>query len=103
MKKAKIFVDGELAGLFCQESDHLYSFQYFDDYKGPPVSLTLPRQKEKVVFREFPSFLEGLLPEGAMLEILLRRNKIDRNDLFSQLIAVGKDLVGNITVEEVYE
>ena len=34
-----------------------------------------------------------------MLEGLLRRTKLDRSDLMSQLIAVGKDLVGNVTVE----
>ncbi len=34
---------------------------------------------------------------------LLRQAKIDRNDLMSQLIAVGADLVGNVTVEAIHE
>ena len=50
-------------------------------------------------YDKFPPFFEGLLPEGMMLEGLLRHTKIDRNDLMGQLIAVGGDLVGNVTVE----
>lgn len=34
-----------------------------------------------------------------MLEGLLRQTKIDRHDFMSQIIAVGEDLVGNVTVE----
>jgi serine/threonine-protein kinase HipA len=36
-----------------------------------------------------------------MLDGLLRQQKIDKDDLFSQLVAVGKDLVGAVTVEEI--
>ena len=43
---------------------------------------------------------EGLLPEGMMLEALLRKYKIDRNDYFGQIIMVGQDVVGAVTVEE---
>ncbi|MFW5877858.1 MAG: HipA N-terminal domain-containing protein, partial [bacterium] len=46
---------------------------------------------------------EGLLPEGIQLEGLLKFNKIDRNDLFSQLMAVGDDMVGAVTVKEITE
>jgi serine/threonine-protein kinase HipA len=52
-------------------------------------------------FDSFPSFFDGLLPEGYQLEGLLKIGKVDRNDFFGQLIAVGDDLVGNITVKEV--
>ena len=34
-----------------------------------------------------------------MLEALLRELKIDRNDAFAQICAVGGDLVGAVTVE----
>ncbi|WP_235893039.1 HipA N-terminal domain-containing protein, partial [Flavobacterium franklandianum] len=40
-----------------------------------------------------------LLPEGVMLEGLLRIVKIDKKDYFSQLIATGNDLVGAVTVK----
>ena len=35
-----------------------------------------------------------------MLDGLLRQRKIDKEDYLSQLFAVGKDLVGAVTVEE---
>jgi serine/threonine-protein kinase HipA len=37
---------------------------------------------------------------GHQLEGLLKTRKIDLNDLFSQLVAVGDDMVGNISVKE---
>ncbi len=54
---------------------------------------------EPYQYEEFPPVFEGLLPEGVQLDALLRQKKIDRNDLFAQLIAVGEDLVGSITVK----
>jgi serine/threonine-protein kinase HipA len=40
-----------------------------------------------------------LLPEGGQLEALLRIRKLDRQDLFGQLLAVGQDVVGSLRVE----
>ena len=54
-------------------------------------------------FDSFPPFFERLLPEGVQLEGLLKIGKLDRNDLFSQLIVLGSDKVGNVTVKEVIE
>ena len=54
-------------------------------------------------FDKFPPFFDGLLPEGIQLEGLLKIRKIDKNDLLSQLIAVGEDLVGVVTVKEIIE
>ena len=38
-----------------------------------------------------------------MLEGLLKQIKIDKNDYFGQLLAVGGDLVGAVTVKEASE
>jgi len=61
----------------------------------------MPTTQRNYSFDIFPPFFEGLLPEGIQLEALLRKTKIDRNDLFSILIVTGKDLVGSVTVEEI--
>jgi hypothetical protein len=37
------------------------------------------------------------------LEALLRRYKLDRQDMFAQLMFAGSDLVGALTLEEVHE
>ena len=52
-------------------------------------------------FDRFPPAFEGLLPEGIQLEAMLRRYKLDRSDLFGQLIVTGQDLVGSLTVKEI--
>jgi serine/threonine-protein kinase HipA len=100
MKKAKIFVDGRIAGELLEvERGRFYRFTYIEGYDGPPVSLTMPTDNRIYEYDRFPPFFEGVLPEGIMLEGLLRLAKIDRNDLMTQLITVGGDLVGNVTVE----
>jgi serine/threonine-protein kinase HipA len=100
MRQAKVFMNHELAG-FLQQTETGYIFIYEDGYKGPPISLTLPVQKEPYIFEKFPPFFDGLLPEGMQLEGLLRFKKLDRHDYFGQLMCVGKDLVGAVHVEEI--
>ncbi len=100
MRTARVSVQGTFAGLLIEHGDGRYSFRYLEEYHGPPVSLTLPVSSEAYFFDAFPPFFEGLLPEGGQLEGLLRRNKIDRRNYFLQLLAVGGDLVGDVTVTE---
>ncbi len=98
MRKAQIFFDSRPAGTLTEENGH-YVFEYGKDYKGPSLSRTMLRESGRFEFEEFPPFFDGLLPEGVNLEALLRKSKIDRRDYFGQLLAVGQDLVGAVTVE----
>lgn len=101
MRKALICFMGVPAGILTEhEMNRHYTFEYLDEYTGRPVSLTMPLTTRSYTFSEFPPFFDGLLPEGIMLEGLLRQKKIDRNDCFSQLIAVGLDMPGAVTAEE---
>ena len=101
MRKAKVLMQGKLTGILQEiEKGKDYCFIYQRDYNGLPISLTMPLSTPTYKFSSFPPFFDGLLPEGIQLEGLLRQHKIDRNDLFSQLLAVGQDLVGAITIEE---
>jgi len=104
MRKANVFVDGVLAGELREiEKGKHYRFVYLENYNGSSVSLTMPKEQLIHDFDKFPPFFEGVLPEGFMLESLLKRSKIDRDDLLSQLIQVGGDLVGNVTVKATHE
>jgi serine/threonine-protein kinase HipA len=94
-----IYVNGIKAGILHSQDD-IFSFQYDVTYKDSPISLTMPLQAEAYVFKIFPPFFDGLLPEGGQLDGLLRIHKLDRTDYMGQLLAVGSDLVGNITVKE---
>jgi serine/threonine-protein kinase HipA len=97
---AMIHQHGRFAGVLKSAERGGWTFRYESDYDGPPVSLTLPVREDVYVFPEFPAFLDGLLPEGPQLEALLRNHKIDRQDTFRQLVTVGEDLIGSLSVQE---
>jgi serine/threonine-protein kinase HipA len=104
MRKAKVFVKGAEAGTLIEIiKGKDYTFQYHDDYAGLEVSRTMPVHQKVYTFDKFPPFFDGLLPEGIQLEGLLKLKKIDKDDFFSQLIAVGEDMVGAVTVKEILE
>ena len=99
MRHARIYMHDVPAGVLVEQVPGTdYVFRYESDYTGPPVSLSLPLNQREYRFSGFPPFFEGLLPEGEMLEGLLRQNKIDRSDHFAQLTAVGQDTVGAVTI-----
>ena len=101
-RKALISVNRTPAAEFI-ELDKGYEINYFPSYSGQPISLTLPLIKERYTFDLFPAFFDGLLPEGIMLEVLLKKYKLDADDYFGQLLTVGSDLVGAVTVKEIEE
>lgn len=102
MRRARIRIADRPAGTLEElELRKRYRFVYDQGYSGPPVSLTMPVAGREFSFETFPPFFDGLLPEGAQLESLLRQLKIDRDDLFAQLTAVGADTVGAVTIEEI--
>jgi serine/threonine-protein kinase HipA len=103
MRKALVKVNKISAGILVELSKNDYSFTYHEAYTAQPISLTMPLRKEAYSFSTFPTFFDGLLPEGIQLDGLLKKNKIDKHDYFSQLIATGQDLVGAITVEELID
>ncbi|MBC7660805.1 MAG: HipA N-terminal domain-containing protein [Chitinophagaceae bacterium] len=100
MRKARVFVNSKAAGLLIeQERGKNYEFLYDDTYVGNPVSLSMPVHKKRFMFDSFPPFFDGLLPEGDRLEALLRKRKLDSKNYMEQLIAVGSDMVGTVTVK----
>ena len=99
MRRATILVQGRPAGTLIEIArNRSYRIDYSPDYQGPPISLTMPLRSEPYEFDRFPPFFDGLLPEGAQLDALLRTAKIDRDDPMLQLLTVGGDLVGAVTV-----
>jgi serine/threonine-protein kinase HipA len=104
MKNAAVFVHNVFAGTLTEvEIRRVYRFAYDLHYKGDPVSLTMPIGNQIYTFDKFPPYFEGVLPEGIMLEGLIRGLKIDKDDYFSQLLATGGDLVGAVTVKKLQD
>ena len=100
MRKAEVFQQGRLAGILEELDQNRFRFHYASGYRGQPISLALPVREVPYDFDKFPSVFEGLLPEGLQLEALLRRYKVDKQDLFTQLLIVGEDVVGSLTARE---
>ena len=101
MRRAEVSMHGLPAGILEElEAGRKYRFTYFERYTGPSIASTMPVDVKEFLFDRFPPFFDGLLPEGLLLEGLLKQRKIDKFDFFSQLIAVGNDLVGAVTVQE---
>jgi serine/threonine-protein kinase HipA len=100
MRKAEIYQQGKLAGTLAEIDRNHYQFAYKPGYSGEPISLALPVREIPYDFDKFPPVFEGLLPEGMQLEALLRRYKVDKRDMFQQLLIVGEDVVGSLTVKE---
>lgn len=101
MRKAEIYQQAALAGTLEEIEGGRWRFTYADGYAAEPISLTMPLAQRVHEFDRFPPVFEGLLSEGVQLEAMLRRYKLDRADLFGQLIVAGHDLVGSLTVKEV--
>ena len=100
MIKLRILNHGKLAGILeYSEEDH-YLFCYDEAYQGAPISLTMPLEKQSFHYKKLPPFFDGLLPEGIMLEALLRKYKLDKSDYMGQLKQIGQDVVGSVTIEE---
>jgi len=100
MRRAEIYQQGNLAGIL-EETAGGYRFVYTVGYVGEPISLALPVKEEPYEFDKFPALFEGLLPEGQQLDALLRQYKVDKKDMFQQLLIVGEDVVGSLTIREV--
>ncbi len=100
MKQANVFVNGVYAGDLKEiAKGREYQFAYRSGYEGEAVSLTMPIHQQIYTFDKFPPFFEGLLPEGAMLAALLKKRKLDADDYFEQLLCIGQEVVGNVTIE----
>lgn len=101
LRRAEVHQLGRSAGLLIEQPGGSWIFTYHEGYAGPPVSLTMPVRPQPWEFPALPPAFEGLLPEGLQLESLLKTHKIDRHDTFRQLVTVGADLVGSLTVREI--
>ena len=100
MRKAKVYQQGRLAGTLEEIDNRHYRFVYTTGYAGEPISLALPAREAPYEFDKFPALFEGLLPEGQQLDSLLRQYKVDKRDMFRQLLIVGEDVVGSLTIRE---
>lgn len=99
---ADVYKGDEIAGRLIRRQDDVV-FTYLDEYLDtdlPAVSTTIPKVRGELMSHggAVPAFFAGLLPEGRRLVSLQRSLKTSADDEFSQLIAVGRDCIGDVRV-----
>jgi len=101
---ARVLVRGIPAGVL-SETDAGYSFVYDKGYlasENPsPVSLTLPLTEEEYESKTLFAFFDGLIPEGWLLDVVVRNWKLSEKDRFGILLVACKDPIGNVSIREV--
>ena len=103
MKVAKVFWNGQLAGILTQHSTHSYEFDYDDawltDATKPPISLTFPKSKKQYQSDHLFPFFFNMLAEGVNKQLQNRLLKIDERDYFGLLLATSsRDSIGAVSV-----
>lgn len=103
MRSAKVYRNGEFAGLLIQHDSENYEFIYTDEWLAnslkPAISLTLPKsQKVHKANYLFPFFF-NMISEGVNKQLQCRQFKIDEKNYFDLLLATASvDTIGAITV-----
>ena len=64
----------------------------------PLLSLRLPVREQPYSGVDTRAWMDGLLPEGDVRDVLASRKKLDRTDLFSLLRHYGRDCAGAVTI-----
>jgi serine/threonine-protein kinase HipA len=103
MRKAKVYMNKELAGYLTENEDG-YAFKYDDSYLtisvNKPVSVTLPLQEESYRSRTLFPFFDGLIPEGWLLEIATKNWKLNVRDRMGLLLLCCRNCIGSVSIEE---
>lgn len=99
-RKINVFMFGVLAGTLEEKADK-YVFIYDENYKGKPISLSIPTSALVHESKVLHPYFNSLAPEGWLKQRYSELQRIDERDAFGFLIANGADLLGAITVEPV--
>ena len=74
---------------FCYAASWVQASHAFPLTPHLPLGLQ-PFRGDKVLF-----FFSNLLPEGAVLDVILKLKRLPRGDVYAQLAAFGEDAAGN--------
>ena len=101
MRSAQVYMFDRPAGILI-EDEAGYHFRYLPswlvDAEAVPISVTLPLSEEEYLQKTLFAFFDGLIPEGWMLDIVVRNWKLDPRDRMGLLLACCRDCIGAVTV-----
>ncbi|MCM1451891.1 MAG: HipA N-terminal domain-containing protein [Clostridium sp.] len=103
METLDIFYNDIKAGALSElQPGRHYIFKYEPDYlksEFPPISATLPKQKEEFESDLLFPFFANMIPEGINRRVICRALRIDEKNLFGILSAMsGKDFIGAVNI-----
>jgi len=101
-RRALVCLDTEQAGIL-EETKTGYMFTYNSDFikKHIPISVSLPLKGEPYESKELFPFFQGMLPEGAYLEIVTSKFKVDKKDLFGVALKACAETIGAVSIKEI--
>lgn len=101
LRQVTVLLYGERIGVLRQD-DAGFSFEYFPDYQGVPLSISFPLTQRLFQSKTLFPYFSSLAPEGWLKSRFSDLQKIDEKDLFGLLIQNGENLLGavKLVVEE---
>jgi len=98
-RKSIVMFKNRRAGII-EEIPGGYRFTYDPDYvkDGAPIAVSFPLQAQSFESEDLFPFFKGLLPEGWYREIVSRKLKIDKKDLFGFLVSACEDCIGAVWI-----
>ena len=106
MKIGYVYFDEMLAGKIIQDDNNEFIFEYDDNYYNDKnckaISLTLPKDKKRYTSNILFPFFDGLIPEGYLLEVALKKFNIASNDRMALLLKTCRNPIGIVSVREEY-
>ena len=104
MRSAEVYYNGELAGILTEESRQQFRFRYDDAWfindKKPPISLTMPKNKQEYKTEYLFPFFFNMISEGFNRKLQCQLLRIDEQDYFGLLMATAQfDTIGAITIK----
>jgi len=103
MKVANVYYNGACSGELIEYDDH-YEFKYSDDYlknnASRPISLSLPLTKKAYKSDILFPFFDGLIPEGYLLDLIIKKYNIKATNRLGLLLHSGLSTIGAVTIEE---
>jgi HipA-like protein len=105
MRQGKVFYNNTIAGLLTELDSGEFIFHYDDVYfyntTLPPISVTIPKQKQQHRSKELFPFFYNMLSEGVNRKLQCRILKIDEEDDFGLLLkTAANETIGAISIED---
>lgn len=104
MRVGYVYFDNSFCGMLTQDDNNKFIFEYtdewFNDQTKKQVSLTLPKTQKRYESNILFPFFDGLIPEGYLLELALKKYNIQSNDRMAILLKTCLNPIGIISVKE---